>query len=161
METALAVCVFCLSGMMGSGEMKSYGGPLSGFEAALSTASDAEEEEETTREEVPRSRQLQAYFQTAREYESRLTGEAEDTVPDSRFMITGQEENDIRVLSAASQIPDGEERTFYVIGKNFVPNGKALAEWFGSGAVYANYLEAEEKEGKVRCQDERMEKWKL
>ena len=111
METALAVCVFCLSGMMGSGEMKSYGGPLSGFEAALSTASDAEEEEETAREEIPRSCQLQAYFQIAREYESRLTGEAEDAVPDSRFMITGQEENDIRVLSAASQIPGGEERT--------------------------------------------------
>lgn len=160
METALAVCVFCLSGMMGSGEMKSYGGPLSGFEAALSTASDAEEEEETTREEVPRSRQLQAYFQTAREYESRLTGEAEDAVPDSRFMITGQEENDIRVLSAASQIPDGEERTFYVIGKNFVPNGKALAEWFGSGAVYANYLEAEEKEGKDTWYAARMSVWK-
>lgn len=160
METALAVCVFCLSGMMGSGEMKSYGGPLSGFEAALSTASGAEEEEETTREEVPRSRQLQAYFQTAREYESRLTGEAEDTVPDSRFMITGQEENDIRVLSAASQIPDGEERTFYVIGKNFVPNGKALAEWFGSGAVYANYLEAEEKEGKDTWYAARMSVWK-
>lgn len=160
METALAVCVFCLSGMMGSGEMKSYGGPLSGFEAALSTASDAEEEEETTREEVPRSRQLQAYFQTAREYESRLTGEAEDTVPDSRFMITGQEENDIRVLSAASQIPDGEERNFYVIGKNFVPNGKALAEWFGSGAVYANYLEAEEKEGKDTWYAARMSVWK-
>ena len=160
METALAVCVFCLSGMMGSGEMKSYGGPLSGFEAALSTASDAEEEEETTREEVPRSRQLQAYFQTVREYESRLTGEAEDTVPDSRFMITGQEENDIRVLSAASQIPDGEERTFYVIGKNFVPNGKALAEWFGSGAVYANYLEAEEKEGKDTWYAARMSVWK-
>lgn len=160
METALAVCVFCLSGMMGSGEMKSYGGPLSGFEAALSTASDAEEEEEITREEVPRSRQLQAYFQTAREYESRLTGEAEDTVPDSRFMITGQEENDIRVLSAASQIPDGEERTFYVIGKNFVPNGKALAEWFGSGAVYANYLEAEEKEGKDTWYAARMSVWK-
>lgn len=160
METALAVCVFCLSGMMGSGEMKSYGGPLSGFEAALSTASDAEEEEETTREEVPRSRQLQAYFQTAREYESRLTGEAEDAVPDSRFMITGQEENDIRVLSAASQIPDGEERTFYVIGKNFVPNGKALAEWFGAGAVYANYLEAEEKEGKDTWYAARMSVWK-
>ena len=160
METALAVCVFCLSGMMGSGEMKSYGGPLSGFEAALSTASDAEEEEETTREEVPRSRQLQAYFQTAREYESRLTGEAEDTVPDSRFMITGQEENDIRVLSAASQIPDGEEKTFYVIGKNFVPNGKVLAEWFGSGAVYANYLESEEKEGGDTWYAARMSVWK-
>lgn len=160
METALAVCVFCLSGMMGSGEMKSYGRPLSGFEAALSTASDAEEEEETAREEIPRSRQLQAYFQTAREYESRLTGEAEDAVPDSRFMITGQEENDIRVLSAASQIPDGEERTFYVIGKNFVPNGKALAEWFGSGAVYANYLEAEEKEGKDTWYAARMSVWK-
>ena len=160
METALAVCVFCLSGMMGSGEMKSYGGPLSGFEAALSTASDAEEEEETAREEIPRSRQLQAYFQTAREYESRLTGEAEDAVPDSRFMITGQEENDIRVLSAASQIPDGEERTFYVIGKNFVPNGKALAEWFGAGAVYANYLEAEEKEGKDTWYVARMSVWK-
>lgn len=160
METALAVCVFCLSGMMGSGEMKSYGRPLSGFEAALSTASDAEEEEETAREEIPRSRQLQAYFQTAREYESRLTGEAEDAVPDSRFMITGQEENDIRVLSAASQIPDGEERTFYVIGKNFVPNGKALAEWFGAGAVYANYLEAEEKEGKDTWYVARMSVWK-
>lgn len=160
METALAVCVFCLSGMMGSGEMKSYGGPLSGFEAALSTASDAEEEEETIREEVPRSRQLQAYFQTAREYESRLTGEAEDTVPDSRFMITGQEENDIRVLSAALQIPDGEEKTFYVIGKNFVPNGKVLAEWFGSGAVYANYLESEEKEGGDTWYVARISVWK-
>lgn len=161
MEAALAVCVFCFSGMTGNGKMKSYGGPLRGSEEVFATASDAEEKEEgEQREKVPESRQLQEYFQTAREYESRLTGEPSDAVPDSRFIITGQEENDVRVLSAASQIPDGEERLFYVIGKNFVPNGKAVTEWFGSGAVYSNYLEAEEREGEDTWYIARMSVWK-
>ena len=35
-----------------------------------------------------------------------------------------------------------------------------MAEWFGSGAVYANYLEAEEKEGKDTWYAARMSVWK-
>ena len=155
LEAALAACVFCIAGSVGSMNMKSYGGPLRGFSEASATASDAEE-----RFKTQESFQLQEYFQTAREYESRVTGEEVDAIPERRFVITGQEENDIGIISMASQIPDGEEKTFYVIGKNFVPNGKAVAEWFGSGAVYSNYLEAEEEEGENTWYIARMSVWK-
>ncbi len=158
LKAALAVCVFCFAGGTGKAEMKSYGEPLKCFECAFATASNAEERTETAN--GPENRQLQKYFQTAREYESKMTGEAPDTIPDSRFVITGQEENDIRVISGASQIPDGEEKVFYVIGKNFIPNGKAVAEWFGPGAVYSNYLESEEREGGDIWYIARMSVWK-
>ena len=132
--------------------MESYGGPQRDFEKKLATVSDAAER----RDSVP----LQEYFQMARKYESMITGEASDAILDSRFVITDQKENDIRVISLAEQIPDGEERTFYVIGKNFTPNGKAVAEWFGPGAVYSNYLEAEEREGENTWYIARMSVWK-
>ena len=79
--------------------MESYGGPQRDFEKKLATVSDAEER----RDSVP----LQEYFQMARKYESMITGEASDAILDSRFVITDQKENDIRIISLAEQIPDG------------------------------------------------------
>lgn len=139
-------------------EIKSYGEPLRSTEKVSATASDARER--TEKRKTTENQKLQMYFQTAREYESRMTGEPAEAISDRRFTITGQEENDIRVLSAVMQIPDGEETTFYVIGKNFIPNGKAVAEWFGAKAVYSNYMEAEEKEGEDIWYISRMSVWK-
>ena len=84
---------------------------------------------------------LQSYLEQARQYEAEITGEEPEKIPDSRFIVTDQEKNDVRVRSIANQINDTRPRTFYVVGKNFVPNGKTLAEWFGDGAGYSNLLE--------------------
>lgn len=84
---------------------------------------------------------LEQLFQRAKQSEAELTGEEEESIPDSRFVVTDQESDDIRVLSAALQAEEGQESVFYVIGKNFVPNGKAIAQWFGGQAVYANLLD--------------------
>lgn len=84
---------------------------------------------------------LAAYLEQARECDSQITGEEPDTIPDSRFLVSDQAENDSRVLSIASQAEDEETHPFYVIGQDFVPNGKAVAEWFGAGTEYSNLLE--------------------
>lgn len=101
-------------------------------------------------EEEPPAGPLAAFLGRARALESRLTGEEAGTIPDSRFIVSSQEENDRRVLSAASRIGVGKGQVFYVIGKNFMPNGKAVAGQYGSGAVYSNLLEETlETEGEV------------
>lgn len=84
---------------------------------------------------------LEGYLKMAKEYEAQITGEIQDHIPDSRFVITDQTSNDYRVRSIATQVDDTSSHTFYVIGKNFVPNGKTVAEWFGKEAVYSNLLE--------------------
>lgn len=84
---------------------------------------------------------LEAFLDRARALESRLTGEEAGQIPDSRFIVSGQEENDRRVLSAASRTGGGKGQVFYVIGKNFMPNGKAVAGQYGDMAVYSNLLE--------------------
>lgn len=84
---------------------------------------------------------LAAYLKQARECDSQITGEEPDAIPDSRFLVSDQAENDSRVLSIASQAEDEETHPFYVIGQDFVPNGKAVAEWFGAGTEYSNLLE--------------------
>lgn len=84
---------------------------------------------------------LTAYLKQARECDSQITGEEPDAIPDSRFLVSDQAENDSRVLSIASQAEDEETHPFYVIGQDFVPNGKAVAEWFGAGTEYSNLLE--------------------
>ena len=84
---------------------------------------------------------LENYLQTAKRYEAEITGEDPEKVPDSRFIITNQKSNDYRVRSITTQINDTKEHTFYVLGKNFIPNGKTIAEWFGENTVYSNFLE--------------------
>lgn len=87
--------------------------------------------------------QYARYLDLARENESEITGEDPEKIPDSRFLVTDQTSNDYRVRSISTQINDQDEHCFYVIGKNFVPNGITVAEWFGEEAVYSNLLETE------------------
>lgn len=84
---------------------------------------------------------LEVFLDRARALESQLTGEEAGTIPDSRFIVSSQRENDRRVLSAASRIGAGPGQAFYVLGKNFMPNGQAVAAWYGGEAVYSNLLE--------------------
>ena len=86
-------------------------------------------------------KKLKGYLDQAKACESMITGEDTEKIPDQRFIVLGQMENDHRIRSLATQINDTDDHTFYVIGKNFVPNGKTIAAWFGEEAVYSNLLE--------------------
>ena len=84
---------------------------------------------------------LQKYLQEARRLESGITGEDPEQIPISRFLVSNREENDQRVRSIASRAGTRGSLSFYVIGKEFEPNGCALAEWYGGEAVYGNLPE--------------------
>ena len=86
---------------------------------------------------------LQDYLEYAKICDAEITGENPQNIPDSRFIVDDQRSNNIRVKSIAQQVNDTNEYNFYVIGKNFTPNGKVIAEWFGSEFVYSNSLEKE------------------
>ena len=90
---------------------------------------------------------LEEYLQMARICESLITGEAPENIPDGRMIVSSQEENAARVASIASQADDGEWHTFYVIGKNLIPNGKVIAQRYGDQAVYSNLLEEKIQDG--------------
>lgn len=85
---------------------------------------------------------LKQYLEQAKACESLLTGEAAADLWDSRFYVDNQAENDLRVRSIAAGIGDTREHVFYLIGRDFIPNGKAAAEYFPRESVYANLLEA-------------------
>ena len=85
--------------------------------------------------------QLKEYLTLAKQEERNITGENPEDIPDERFIVTDQSSNDFRIRSIATQIKDTDSHTFYVVGKNFVPNGKTVAQWFGDDAVYSNLLE--------------------
>lgn len=86
---------------------------------------------------------LNNYVELARVQEVEITNEVPEQIPESRFFVSGQLENDCRVRSVATQIDDAASHFFYVIGKNFIPNGIAIAEWFESEIEYSNLLEQE------------------
>lgn len=116
----------------------------------ISTASpqNALFQEERDMGPVEEGAEFSEFLKKARQCESLITGEKAESVPDTRFIVSGQEENDSRVISIAAQIEEGKEAAFYVFGRNFSPNGTALAEWFGEGTVYSNCEEAELRTGK-------------
>lgn len=84
---------------------------------------------------------LEEYLQSAKNSEAEITGEEPDMIPDNRFYATSQQTNDLRIQSIATHIEDGKEHNFYIVGKNFKPNGVALAAYFGNNAVYSKNLE--------------------
>lgn len=77
-------------------------------------------------------KRLSEWLQTAREAESLITGERSDSISDSRFMVTSQSENAARIYSVINQIGGGNNCIFYLIGKNYIPNGTAITERFGA-----------------------------
>lgn len=85
---------------------------------------------------------LKEWMEIAKEYESAITGESEDNISNSRFLVSNQEENDIRVRTMVGQLDDTGEIIFYIIGKNFEPNGLIIPNVFDN-VVYSNLSEDE------------------
>lgn len=81
--------------------------------------------------------QLAGYFQKAREQESEITGEPPDSIPDGRFYITNQSENYLRIQFIASYISEKKSAIFYMIGKNFIPNGVGTTVWLGDKTEFS------------------------
>ncbi len=71
--------------------------------------------------------------------EAVLTGEDPLMIPDSRFLAGDRSENDLRVMSIAGQCMagDGADRVFYVVGRNYMPEGSILPALFGSCLEYS------------------------
>lgn len=84
---------------------------------------------------------LAEYIQKAREHECGITGEPPDSIPAGRFYITNQSENNLRIQFIASWISDKKSAVFYMIGKNFIPNGLGTAIWLGDRAEYSCLVE--------------------
>lgn len=83
---------------------------------------------------------LDEWIQTAKDNEAEITGEEPEKIPDFRFNVTNQKENDTRVKSLVGQIDDTEEHSFYLIGINWEPNGLVIPNTFDD-VVYSNLLE--------------------
>ncbi|MGN0158573.1 MAG: DUF6273 domain-containing protein [Brotaphodocola sp.] len=93
---------------------------------------------------------LFSWYDFAAQAESKVTGEAPGTIPDSRFLVRSQEEMDVRLMTIAGQIldsaheedslheEDGTCREVYVIGKNIVPNGTILKTIFRDTVQYSH-----------------------
>lgn len=87
--------------------------------------------------------QLGRCLKTAREQEALFSGENQETIPDSRLIARDKDSCDIRIKSVASRIRPGQSGTFYVIGKNCIPEGSVLAEIYGDDMEYSNTVEDE------------------
>lgn len=82
-------------------------------------------------------------LETAKEQESAITGEDPRLIPDSRLVVTDRMENDIRISSIAGQcLDEGNEQVFYVIGKDYVPEGSILPALYGAAVEYSCTEEA-------------------
>lgn len=93
---------------------------------------------------------LEEMLLTAKRQESAVTGEDPAFIPDSRFLTENRRQNDIRIISATGQcLRTGEEQVFYVIGKNYEPEGSILPVMFGSGLEYSST-----EEGRLKKQDD-------
>lgn len=82
---------------------------------------------------------LQQIWEKAKEQESAVTGEDPMLIPESRILAEDRAANDLRVISMAEQCirGDGEDRAFYVIGRNYVPEGSILPVIFGRRLEYS------------------------
>lgn len=101
---------------------------------------ETEQESDPWREE---RESLDRCLKTARKQEALLSGDNLETIPDSRLIVEDKDSCDMRIKSAASRIERGQSRTFYVIGKNYIPEGSVLAELYGDDMEYSNTAEDE------------------
>lgn len=74
---------------------------------------------------------LKEYLALAKADEHQLTGEDIEAIPDSRFLVTGNTDNNARIANIISQMSGSHNYVFYVIGKNYMPNGMLIAEMLG------------------------------
>ncbi len=81
---------------------------------------------------------LKTWLDEAKSEESKVTGESTEHIPDSRFIVDTQGANDIRLITFAGQIEDSKEHTAYVIGKNILPSGTILKDFYRDEIEYSN-----------------------
>lgn len=84
--------------------------------------------------------QLKAWIDEAKIQESEITGESIHNIPDGRFITDTQGENDIRLITFAGQIDDTDEHIAYVIGKNTIPAGTILKDFYRDEIEYSNLI---------------------
>lgn len=92
--------------------------------------------------ELAEKNKLNEWLDTAKDYESDITGEDAENISSARFFVSNQNDNDIRVRSMVGQLDDTGEVVFYIIGKNFKPNGIIIPNVF-ENVVYSNLTEDE------------------
>jgi hypothetical protein len=90
--------------------------------------------------EAVQKAKLDEWLKEAKRHEAVITKESVSTIPNSRFYVTNQASNDIRVKSIVGQMKDKEEYIFYIIGKNFEPNGLSIPNTYDD-ISYSNLLE--------------------
>ncbi len=83
---------------------------------------------------------LQTWMELARKQEAAFLGDGQEYL-DSRFLAEDKNSCDKRLKSAASRIEPGEKGAFYIIGKNYIPEGTALAKVYGDDMEYSNTVE--------------------
>ncbi len=82
---------------------------------------------------------LEEMLRISKEQESKITGKEPEYISDTRFLAEDRTQNDIRVMSMAKQCMEtGKEQVFYMVGKNFAPEGSILPTLFGSGIEYSS-----------------------
>lgn len=84
---------------------------------------------------------LQECMELAKRQELLFSDSILGDLPDSRFLAENKSLCDMRLKSAAAKTEPGETKTFYVIGKNYIPEGSVLAEVYGDNLEYSNIVE--------------------
>ncbi len=106
----------------------------------------AAEEADPWREE---KEHLQEFMELAKKQELLFSDSILGGLPDSRFLAENKDICDMRLKSVAAKTEPGENKTFYVIGKNYIPEGSVLAEVYGDNLEYSNTVE-----GKVTLKED-------
>ncbi len=86
---------------------------------------------------------LKAWMDLAKKQESSFLGGTQEEFLDSRFFAQDKNSCDKRLKSAAARIEPGESGTFYVIGRNYVPEGSVLTKIYGDAMEYSNTVEGQ------------------
>lgn len=86
---------------------------------------------------------LQACMEVAKKQERLFLGSASEEILDSRILVEDKKSCDMRLKSAAGRIEPGRQGAFYVIGKNYIPEGSVLSAVYGDGMEYSNTVEEE------------------
>lgn len=85
---------------------------------------------------------LENWVKTAKFYESELTKEEPERIPDERVFVENQAALKERLLSSAAQIEDMEAHVVYVIGKDMIPSGTILKDIYREEVEYSSLKEA-------------------
>ena len=81
---------------------------------------------------------LSGWEETAKEADSVITGEETGHMDGSSVICDTDSACALRLRTAADRITDTAAYSIYVIGRNCVPNGITLKEYYGENIVYSN-----------------------